>query len=735
MQLLTPLFLLALPLVAVPVILHFYKGRDPETIDWGAMHFLMDAVSEGRRWERLEELLLMILRVAAVALLVFALARPLVNGSWLGARPTREVVLIADDSLSTAARSGDENAFETIRRDARELIGQLGADDHVQLMAAAGGGRWLTADAVRATAAGKDRLRDVIDAMAPTQGRADMLACLESAARVPAPEESRQVTSRAVYVVADGQQLSWRLDARDAWNSFGRALKDRSLPLTVHASAAAPSDARDNLALGPVAAARSVVRAGEAVRVECEVANLSDTARDGLTVEWRLGDRVLETSKVRRVRPGESSKVTARIALDETGVHAIECRLAAEDSLDLDNHAWYVLEVADTIPVLLVTAPAEEREAQRLPDAQLISAALGYRDGEPQRWHSVFEPRAVRAAAMADERLSDYVAVVVTDVDGLSADSVLALETYVAAGGGLLIAPDERVTPESFAIRWHDGGEGLSPLALDELVAAPPGEEGALHAHPPARDHPATRELANTTQLDIDKLRVRRHWQFESPREGQEASVLLESGSGDPLAVENYYGQGRVIVMALPLGMEWSNLPLLKAYVVMIQDWLDYLSTPARARHNLAPGAPLVARVPAGGASAKLMLPGGGEEELTLWRGDDDPLLRYTGATLPGLYRVAFETGGQELPFSVPRGLEESELKPLTDADRAQLREWSGVAFSPELDAEPAAEAQGVPREPFWWTLLCALALLLIAELLLAARVSSRRWAPASAAA
>ena len=58
MNFLSSIFLAALPLIAIPIALHFYKRRQKDIVPWGAMQFLTDAVIEGRRFERLEELLL-----------------------------------------------------------------------------------------------------------------------------------------------------------------------------------------------------------------------------------------------------------------------------------------------------------------------------------------------------------------------------------------------------------------------------------------------------------------------------------------------------------------------------------------------------------------------------------------------------------------------------------------------------------------------------------------------------
>src|SRR5476651_1793918 len=92
--------LFGLAALAVPIVLHFLQRRRFDTLDWGAMQFLPDSVTTQRkRW--LDEILLMLLRMAMIALIVMALATPISIGSWLsmfGDPATRDVVVILDGS-------------------------------------------------------------------------------------------------------------------------------------------------------------------------------------------------------------------------------------------------------------------------------------------------------------------------------------------------------------------------------------------------------------------------------------------------------------------------------------------------------------------------------------------------------------------------------------------------------------------------------------------------------------
>ena len=69
MNFLSPAFLIGLPLVAVPVVIHLLSRRQQKKISWGAMRFLMQAVTRKRRLWRLTDLLLLLLRTAGVPVL------------------------------------------------------------------------------------------------------------------------------------------------------------------------------------------------------------------------------------------------------------------------------------------------------------------------------------------------------------------------------------------------------------------------------------------------------------------------------------------------------------------------------------------------------------------------------------------------------------------------------------------------------------------------------------------
>ena len=117
MSFLQPMLLAALPLVALPIIIHLINQRRYQTIRWAAMMFLLAANRMSRGYARLRQWLIMALRMAAIAGLVFAISRPLAGG-WLGLAAggradTTIVVLDRSPSMQQAGASGVGSKLET----------------------------------------------------------------------------------------------------------------------------------------------------------------------------------------------------------------------------------------------------------------------------------------------------------------------------------------------------------------------------------------------------------------------------------------------------------------------------------------------------------------------------------------------------------------------------------------------------------------------------------------------
>ena len=102
MTFLQPFLLYALPLIALPILIHLINQNRHKTIPWAATMFLLQAKRMARGMARLRYILIMLARMLAVAGLIFAVSRPMAGG-WLGLTTSGApelTVVILDRSVS-----------------------------------------------------------------------------------------------------------------------------------------------------------------------------------------------------------------------------------------------------------------------------------------------------------------------------------------------------------------------------------------------------------------------------------------------------------------------------------------------------------------------------------------------------------------------------------------------------------------------------------------------------------
>ena len=225
---------------------------------------------------------------------------------------------------------------------------------------------------------------------------------------------------------------------------------------------------------------------------------------------------------------------------------------------------------------------------------------------------------------------------------------------------GLLLAAGPRLDP---ALVAEFLGTGSAP--------APPAGDGARTWSVTAPRHPlfaAFDGLAGT----LGQVRFRRAVRVA----GAAGRVLAAFSDGTPALVERTAGRGRVIVFASDLNNEWNDFPRQPTFVPFVHEVVRYLGRHRRPLRTL-----LVGDVPPG--------------------------------VEPRPGAVIEPAAGGPLVLNVdPRESDPSRLTP--DEFRSRIRR-SAVPGAGGA-AEPADAAGREAEQRYWWYLLLAMAVVLVAE-------------------
>src|SRR5262249_5530089 len=133
MTFLTPAFLIGLGALAVPVLVHLIQRERKRVVEFPSLMFVRRIPYQSVRRRRIRHWALLLLRAAAVALLVAAFARPFVSQSAAAktvATGAREIVIMLDQSASL----GYGDHWQRAQDAARAVVRGMGASDRATLV-------------------------------------------------------------------------------------------------------------------------------------------------------------------------------------------------------------------------------------------------------------------------------------------------------------------------------------------------------------------------------------------------------------------------------------------------------------------------------------------------------------------------------------------------------------------------------------------------------------------------
>ncbi len=704
--------------VAVPIIIHLLNKNRYRTVRWGAMHLLEMTLKVNQRRLRLEQLLLLLVRCFVLAALAFCMARPVLTGASLlvGAAKTSMVVLL-DNSYSMDHRGAGAPNFELARELAAKVVGELGRGSDVMVMQMASGGAPL----YDASVTDIGRVAKDLRVLEAGFGKADVASSLEKAAAIiaKAPQSYREIV-----VVSDFQKVSWSEKETPTRKRLADQLRKMNLPPQItlfHAG----TQGRENVCVESLDFSRTVLGVRQPVTVRATVRNFGERELPDLRVFFRVDGAERSAAQI-SLGAGEQKQVLFTCTFDTPGSHVIEVVTDA-DPLKADNSYAASIPVWDHVPVLVVNGDPNPEPLRGETDYLQIALQPFQQGKEKAELSDLIAGTTVTLDGLDEKALADKRVVVLANVSRLSDAQLRAVKDFVRDGGGLLIFPGERVDTA-----WYNrdlAAFGLMPATFLALAGGREAKTPPTRIVPQHFSHPALEFFNDTRNGNLADGELRQWFRLrEPPPNDSLLNAFARLDSGDPFLVEKKFGEGRVILCAVPCDTDWGNLPLRPFYLPLMQRLVTHLASTVFPPRNLEPGQPAVAFLPADSARKKATItdPLGEKHELTVAAKGGRGVVEFAKTQRPGLYVLAAPDGAV-IHFVVNINREESDLSQLPEPERRAAAKAMSAELVSSVEEYKALDRRRRFGSELWQPLLWAVLGALFAELLLQQFITRRR--------
>lgn len=545
MSFLTPAFFVGLLAIGIPILIHLTQKEKKTIVDFPSLMFLRKIPYTSVRRRSIRDIWLLLLRIAALLLMVLAFSRPwFSSGSIAASLPgsTREVVVLLDRSASM----GYGDRWAKAQTAAKKIMNGLGGQDRGALVLFGSSAE----ENVRAT---QDRVRlsQAIDAAKVGAQATRFGPALRVAQSILAQSA---MPRREVVLISDFQKIGWEKQ------------EDIHLPegATLTPVSVGGGDTAD-VAVTSVTFARNQFSGQDRVIATAGVVNRGAKAIVDLSISLDIDGHAVDTKKVSIAANAATSVAFAEFTVADANVRgkitvgalgvAGALSASGSDAWPADNVFFFVLSPGRPVSVLIVQSDQADRDA-----SLYVATALGI--GEAPK----FDVETIAASKLNGAEVDKRAVVILNDVAVLPTGGADILKRFVERGGGLFVSAAENA-------KWSESEQTtLMPGVLGAAVDRPSGRVGALgyldYSHP-------VFELFRTPRAgSFSGVHFFRYRALD-PKTNR---VLARFDDGAAAMVERKIGGGRVIAWSTSLDSSWNDLAVKPAFLPFMRQITTFLS-------------------------------------------------------------------------------------------------------------------------------------------------------------
>jgi hypothetical protein len=672
MGFLAPLFFLALAGLAIPVLLHLTQREKKQIVRFPSLMFVRRIPYQSVRRRKIQHWLLLMVRLAALALIILAFTRPLIDRTDLPTTGSsaREVVILLDASYSM----GFGDRWARAQAAARDEIGRLTASDRGSVVLFGSGAEIQ----IRSTAE-RSRLQASVDAAQPGVAATRFAPALKVAGGIIADST---LPHREVILISDFQRGGWK-------GEEGARLPPNTTltPVPIQAPAEQP-----NLSVAGVSLARSTFSNQQRVTVTAGVVNRTERPSTGGSVTLEVNGLTVGSKPI-AVDAGRSTSVT----FDPFTVSSPNMRgtvRVPDDALAADNAFNFVVSPSRPVRLTLVD--------RGNPAAGLyLRRALSIGDAPK------FEIVSRLPGEVTDDDFRLSAVVVLNDVE-VSPPFAKRLARYVDQGGGMFVATGPRAT-------WPQEVDAL-PAAIGPPVDRTRGDAARVGGL--EYGHPVFEPFRAPRSGDFSALPV---YGYRNLTAVKDAQVLARFDAGTPAVLERKVGRGRILQWSSSLDVAWSDFPTKPVFPIFVHQAAKHLAGYSEPAPWLTVGQVLNASSAATRVPLRVLLTPSGRRVPVEDEGTDVLELAEQG-----FYELRADRNEAEAVVAANVDPAESDLTPIDP------REITAAAAGGGGGAGTGGAPEGVPltrearekNQRLWWYFLMAGILLLGTDTLLSNRMA-----------
>jgi len=575
---LSPLFLIGLAAIALPVIAHLISRKSSLKKSFPAIKFLISTQGQLASRSRIKDLVLLLLRALILVLIVLIFAKPAVfSFSQKMDKTPVSVAIVIDNSFSM----GYEDNFERAQDKAQDVIDSL-PDGSFAFITALIPDNDNESHLLENTRLLRKSINEIELSFSFTDNEErlqDIFSYLQNA-----PTEKK-----IVALITDFQKNGWsNEDVNKPWLEL----------IDISNGTNSPNHAVSGIDLNYI---------NDSIRVVSRVSNFSNDIVAELLTITQLGKQ--EIREFIDIEPQNSNALEASFTNYDISLPGSGSVQTTHDKLKADDVRYFISNYKEESRILIVDG--DPREDSRLSETYYLARAL-----ETISENAATNITILDNNSILNKDLSDYELVYLANVGEITPSFAKELEKFVNDGGTVVIFLGNRVSMGSYNALLKNilPGELLS-LKEDNLSLIP----SSTSIFP--------KDITDRT----DQIRVEKLFNISIHPESE---VLFKATDDSPFLIKKELGKSNVFMFSSTADTSWNNFSITPVFLPVIKMIHDLPNIQKNKSRHYFVGEPVNIETIEGNDSTIIVDPRGKELKVNIESGE------FQNTWLPGIYRV-----------------------------------------------------------------------------------------------
>ncbi len=575
---LSPLFLIGLAAIALPVIAHLISRKNSLKKSFPAVKFLISTQGQLASRSRIKDLVLLLLRALILVLIVLIFAKPAVfSFSQKMDKTPVSVAIVIDNSFSM----GYEDNFKRAQDKAQDMIDSL-PDGSFAFITALIPDNYNESHLLENTRLLRKSINEIELSFSFTDNEErlqDIFSYLQNA-----PTEKK-----IVALITDFQKNGWsNEDVRKPWLEL----------IDISNGTNSPNHAVSDIDLNYI---------NDSIRVVSRVSNFSNDIVAELLTTTQLGKQ--EIREFIDIDPQNSNALEASFTNYDISLPGSGSVQTTHDKLKADDVRYFISNYKEESRILIVDG--DPREDSRLSETYYLARAL-----ETISENAATNITILDNNSILNKDLSDYQLVYLANVGEITPSFAKELEKFVNDGGTVVIFLGNRVSMGSYNAL-------LKNILPGELLSLK--EDNLSLILSSASIFP--KDITDRT----DQIRVEKLFNISIHPESE---VLFKTTDDSPFLIKKELGKGNVFMFSSTADTSWNNFSITPVFLPVIKMIHDLPNIKKNKSRHYFVGEPVKIETIEGNDSTIIVDPRGKELKVNIESGE------FQNTWLPGIYRV-----------------------------------------------------------------------------------------------